>query len=144
MTRDLSPHERHYETPQLPPGSDRSFGWVFATVFAVIGFWPVLHRHEPRWWLWGLAVTLVLIVWLAPHWLAPLNRAWFGIGNALNKVVSPLIMALVFFVIVTPTAWLRRRTGSDVLGLRNSPEVKSYWRLRDPPGPEPDSLKNQF
>lgn len=79
-----------------------------------------------------------------PGWLRSLNRLWFRFGMLLHAVVNPLIMALVFFVAVAPIGLLMRVLGKDPLRLKREPTAKSYWIERRPPGPEPDSLRNQF
>ena len=76
--------------------------------------------------------------------LAPLNRLWFRFGLLLNSIVSPIVMGLLFYLIITPFALFMRLTGKDLLHLRRDPEAASYWIQREPPGPAPDTIKNQF
>lgn len=144
MPRELSPFEGRHEAEKIRAGSDRSFGRVFAAVFAVIGLWPLLHAQMPRWWALAIALAFLVVSAAAPQWLAPLNRAWFLLGKALHAVVSPIVMGAIFFLVVTPIALLRRLGGRDLLGLRFSRQAQSYWVLRNPPGPEPETLKQQF
>jgi len=89
-----------------------------------------------------LAFGIATIV--RPALLAPLNRAWLRFGLLLHKVVSPLVMGVFFFFIFTPMGLLRHGFGNNFLRLKRDPQVASYWILRQPPGPAPDSLKNQF
>ena len=81
---------------------------------------------------------------IRPGLLHPLNLIWFRFGMLLHRVVSPLILGLIFFVSVTPVALIMRVLAKDPLRLKFDREARSYWLDRDPPGPAPDSLKNQF
>jgi hypothetical protein len=128
----------------LKPGSDRNFGFVFAAVFALISCWPLIHGEAPRWIGLGFAAAFGVAAVARPSLLRPLNLAWFRFGLLLHRVVSPLVMGLVFFLCITPMAWLMRLRGKDPLGLARGSEAKSYWIVREPPGPSPTSLRNQF
>jgi hypothetical protein len=79
-----------------------------------------------------------------PSVLSPLNRAWLRFGLLLNRIVSPIVLALVFYGVVTPMAVLFRRFGNNALRLQRDPNSSSYWIARRPPGPAPETLKNQF
>jgi predicted membrane metal-binding protein len=127
-----------------PESSDRSFGFVFAAVFAIAGLWPLVHGAPPRWWALAVAAAFALVALAQPGILRPLNRAWMLLGKLLHKVVSPLVMSAIFFVAVTPTAWLMRRRGIDVLSLRRRPDLSSYWITRAPAEPDAETMKRQF
>jgi hypothetical protein len=144
MARQPQTHETRDHTETVKLGSDRAFGIVFAVVFAIVALWPVINGGAPR--NWALIVSAVfLVVSLArPSLLRPLNLLWFRFGNLLHKVVSPLILGLIFFVSVVPVALTMRVLGKDPLNLKFDPDAQSYWLERDPPGPTPESLKNQF
>jgi len=144
MARQLSAFEGRHDTQEPQASGDRSFGRVFAAVFALIGAWPLVHAQSPRWWAFAIALAFLVVSLTAPHWLAPLNRAWFLLGKALHAVVSPFVMGVIFFAVVTPIAFFRRLGKTDLLGLRFAPQSKSYWVLREPPGPAPETLKQQF
>ena len=125
-------------------GSGRNFGLVFAVIFAAISVWPALIHAEPiRWWALGLAICFLLLAVFAQERLAPFNRSWFKAGLATNRVLSPLIMGLLFFCVVTPMGLILRMFGMDMLRLERS-EATSYWIDRKPPGPAEGSMKNQF
>ena len=79
-----------------------------------------------------------------PRALAPANRAWHRLGLLLHRVMTPVVMSVIFFATVTPMAVFMRLFGKDPLRLKREPEASSYWIPREPPGPEPDSMKNQF
>ena len=118
--------------------SDRSFGFTFAILFSALGLW-----HLRIGWLAAGAIVL-LITLIQPSALAPSNRVWTRFGELLNRIVSPLVSALVFFVAVTPTALILRWKGKDPLRLKLEPAAPSYWIPREPPGPAPESMIRQF
>jgi predicted membrane metal-binding protein len=137
-------HERLADDGVVKRSSDRSFGIVFAVVFAVIGLLPFLFGGAVRWWSFAVAIGFVTVAAIRPELLAPLNRLWFKFGLLLNRIVSPLVMGLLFYLIITPFALFMRLTGKDLLHLRRDPEAASYWIQREPPGPAPDTIKNQY
>jgi hypothetical protein len=129
----------------LKPGSARSFGIVFAIVFAIVGLFPLLSdggdiRH------WGLVISSIFLgsALFAPAILMPLNRIWFKFGLLLHKFFNPLVMAIIFFVFLTPMALIVRFLGK--LSLERGPDrdATSYWIAREPAGPSPKSMINQF
>lgn len=125
-------------------GSDRSFGIVFCVVFAVIGLYPLLGGGDVRLWSLGLAAAFLLAALVRPGLLAPLNRWWLKFGLLLGRIVSPLAMGLVFFLVMTPTGLIMRMLGKDLLRLRLEPAAESYWIERSPPGPAPETMTHQF
>jgi hypothetical protein len=127
-----------------PESSDRSFGFVFAVVFALIAGWPLWHAEPPRWWAAGIAAAFTLAALARPGILHPLNRAWLALGRLLHLVVSPLVMGAIFFLCVTPIGWIMRLRGKDVLSLARRSDLSSYWIGREPPTPQSQSMKNQF
>jgi len=126
------------------PGSDRNFGFVMAGAAAIFGCLPLLRGHQPHWWLLAVAVAFVALGILAPRALFPLNYLWFRFGLLLHRVMSPLVIGAVFFVCVTPIGLMLRLFGKDVLSLRRRADMSSYWIVREPPGPEPGTMANQF
>lgn len=137
-------HESLEARTEVRLGSERAFGVVFAVVFAFIGLLPLLGSREPRYWALVIAGIFLGLAFLAPKSLAPLNRLWFRFGLLLHRVISPLIMGLLFFLVITPTGWIMRLLRKDILHLKFDPKAESYWIERQPPGPDGDSLKNQF
>lgn len=129
--------------------SERSFGLTIAAVLALVGvvkWWraaPVITGQAGLWWLAAAIVFLVLGLWRSAP-LRPLNRAWFRLGLVLHAVASPVVMALLFFCSVTPTALLLRMLGKDVLRLQRDDAAASYWIPRKPPGPVRGTMKDQF
>ena len=144
MARSANLHEDLAREDDIVGSSDRAFGLTLAAVFAVIGVVRLVLGHSyAGWWLGAAAVMLAFaLAW--PAALAPLNRLWLRFGLVLYKVVNPLVMGLVFFTTVIPIGLLMRALGKDPLRLRREPAAGSYWIAREPPGPEPDTMKNQF
>ena len=137
-------HERLSAAEDIEGSSDRSFGNVMAVVFVIIGAWPLLSEGTPRWWSLIVAALFCGLALLLPALLAPLNRLWFSFGLLLNKIISPLVMGLLFYGLITPYAYILRWMGKDLLRLRLDPSADSYWIERKPPGPAPESIKRQF
>ncbi len=129
--------------PALP--SDKKFGLLFALIFSLIGIYN-LYKSGP--WptataLFIVATSFLVAALAAPNVLAPLNRAWFALGLLLGKVVSPVVLGAMFFLLITPVAVLSRWFGRDELRLRKR-NVTSYWVRRDAIGLKAESFKNQF
>lgn len=137
-------HENLSSKFEVEGSSDRSFGTVFAVVFAVIGLLPLWGGGAIRPWALAVAVAFLAVTLVRPGLLRPLNRLWFRFGLLLSMIVSPVVMGLIFVTTVIPTGLLLRLAGKDPLRLRRDPEAESYWIERRPPGPEPDTLRKQF
>lgn len=137
-------HEDLQRQHEVSQGSDRTLGLVFSGVFLLVGCWPLVRGGSVRAWAIGLAVVFLVIALLRPSFLAPLNRLWVSLGLLLHRVVSPLVLGAVFFLVVTPMGLLMQAFGKDPLRLRFDLTASSYWIERRPPGPAPDSMRNQF
>ena len=121
---------------KIKMGSERSFGLVFAGVFALVALLPLRHGLPLRWWALAAAAVFLIVALARPAWLAPLNRLWFRLGLALGAVMTPVMMGLLFVVAVIPTALIMRLLRKDPLHRRLSPEAETYWERRDTqPGP---------
>jgi hypothetical protein len=127
-----------------PESSDRSFGLVFAAAFVVVGCWPLLRLGSPHWWAIGVAVLFALVAGIAPGLLHSLKVSWLALGHLMHRVVSPLVMSAVFFLCVTPIAWIMRRRGKDLLSLERHSDLSSYWIARAPPSSPAETMKRQF
>lgn len=137
-------HEALRREVAVEGSSDRGFGLTMAGVLALVGAVRLWHgAASGPWWLGGAALFLVLAL-AAPGLLRPLNRAWLRLGLLLYRVVNPVVMALLFFLAVTPMALLMRLFGKRPLGLAREPAAPSYWIPRTPPGPEPSTMDRQF
>jgi hypothetical protein len=137
-------HERFAPEKAATPGSDRAFGTVMglaSAVLALLNFW-----HAGRSWTWlsgiGFLFFAAAILW--PATLHPLNMIWFKLGLLLHRVINPLVMALLFYGMVWPTGLVMRALGRDALRLKREPQDESYWIVRRPPGPKPETMKDQF
>ena len=121
-------------------GSNRSFGIVFFIVFLLIALYPLLNSKDVR--IWSLIIALIFLVLglFNSNILSPLNKIWFKFGIILGKIISPIIMGIIFFFVVTPIGYLMRLLGKDLLNLKYS-DNKSYWIEKD--GPK-SKMKNQF
>ena len=120
--------------------SNRSFGIVFFVVFLLIALYPLTYGGEIR--IWSLIISIIFLTLglLNSKILAPLNKIWFKFGILLGKIVSPLIMGIIFFLVVTPIGFIMRLLGKDVLNLKYN-KNKSYWIEKS--GPK-SKMKNQF
>ncbi|MBS0549113.1 MAG: hypothetical protein JSR24_15260 [Proteobacteria bacterium] len=137
-------HEDFSREEEVKGGTDRGFGLVFAGFFAIMAALSWWKGHVA--WHYTLPLSLVFLVvsLTVPRILAPLNKLWLKFGLLLYKVMNPLIMGLLFFVTITPIGVVMRMAGKDFLRMRMDKNAKSYWIERAPPGPPPQSMKNQF
>ena len=120
--------------------SNRSFGIVFFVVFLIISLYPLINDEEIR--LWSLIVASIFLVLglFKSKILTPLNLAWVEFGILLGKIISPIIMAIIFFLVVTPIGIFMRVLQKDLLNLKFN-DKKSYWIKKN--GPK-SKMKNQF
>ena len=120
--------------------SNRSFGIVFFIVFFLIAVYPLIHSEELR--IWSLLISLIFLILglINSRILFPLNKLWFKFGILLGKIVSPIIMGIIFFLVVTPIGFIMRILGKDVLSLKFNTN-KTYWIEKT--GPK-SKMKNQF
>lgn len=151
MTSSL--HENYGRDEDIEGSSDRGFGLTVGGILLAIA----LVRLGLQWWSsgtfalgwveWvfgGVGLPLILLGLIAPAVLAPLNKAWTKLGLLLFKVVNPIVLGLIFVLTVVPIGLLLRAFGKDPLRLKLDPGAESYWIPRDPPGPEPASMPQQF
>ena len=138
-------HERISDGSAVAAGSDRAFGIAFTLVFSVIGLLPLAFGHNPRWWALGIAGALLVVAIVWPRALGPVNRVWFRVARLISRfIITPLLMAVLFYGVVTPTGLLLRLFGKDPLCRRYDGSVRSYWIRREPAGPAPATMQNQF
>ena len=124
--------------------SDRAFGIVIGFFFLLVALSPLRSHHPTRWWALVLSGFFVVFGLLKPAWLSPLNRYWTKLGVLMGRIVGPVVTAVLFYSVVTPTALLFRLFGKDPLRIRLDPSALSYWIERTPPGPAPQTMTNQF
>ena len=120
--------------------SNRSFGIVFFVVFLLITIYPLTHGGDIRIWSAIISVVFLVLGLLNSSILNPLNKIWFKFGIFLGKIISPLIMGIIFFLVVTPIGIIMRIFGKDVLNLKYN-KNQSYWIEKN--GPK-SKMKNQF
>ena len=139
-------HESFNRNIEEKMPSERSFGLVGSGFFLMLSIAPLLkHVHKPiRFWAIGVSVIFLGMAFFWQKPLKPFNRLWYKLGLVMFKVINPFIMAILFFCTVTPIGILMRLFGKDPMRLRGDMSSGSYWILRNPPGPPPDTMKNQF
>ena len=121
--------------------SNRSFGLVFFVVFLAISLWPLKSQGDLR--LWALILSLIFLVLgvLNSKFLTPLNKLWYKFGILLGTIVSPIVMGVVFFIVVTPIGLVMRFLGKDLLGINKNKFVSTYWVNREK---QNTTMKKQF
>ena len=121
-------------------GSNRSFGIVFFIVFLIIALYPLLNDNPLR--LWSLIIALIFLVLglIKSNILTPLNILWMKFGMFLGVFISPIIMGIIFFLVVTPIGLIMRLFGKDLLNLKKN-KTQSYWLTKEK---IKSSMKNQF
>lgn len=120
--------------------SNRSFGIVFFIFFLFIGLYPILNNNSIRFWSLAIAILFLILGILNSNYLSPLNKIWFKFGIFLSKFISPFIVGLIFFFVVTPTGLLMRMIGIDLLNLKFN-KKKSYWINKSDAN---ENMKNQY
>lgn len=129
--------------PQSLP-SNQKFGWFFVGVFILVATHSLWRGFAIfAWAFYFLSFIFFIITTLSPERLSPINKLWFEFGILLGKVVSPIVLAIIFFTLITPAALVTRFFGRDELKLRKR-LTNSYWISRVPAGPTKDSFKNQY
>jgi hypothetical protein len=142
--RYFGAHEFQAREEGVKISSDRSFALVFAGLFALLGTLN-LYQGGTRWYYWfPLAALFGVLAYIAPGVLAPLNRLWAKFGHLLHMIISPVLLGILFYLCISPIGFLMRLTGKDPMRRKFEPAVKSYWIFRAPPGPAPETFKNQF
>lgn len=129
------------EPPKQP--SERSFGFLLTAVLAILAAWPLVSGGDPRVVLLVAAASAGFVSILRPALLRPLNIAWYKFGLALNRIVSPIVLGLLFFLIVTPVGLAARLSGKNLLQ-RRKPDVSTYWLKRQRVEQQSNSMRDQF
>tara|TARA_B100001123_G_scaffold190461_1_gene217264 strand:- start:186 stop:575 length:390 start_codon:yes stop_codon:yes gene_type:complete len=128
----------HYKDIKI--SSNRSFGILFAFVFLLVALWPILNQNEIRIWSLIIAIVFLILGFLNSKLLTPLNKIWFRFGIFLGNFISPIIMGIIFFFVVTPTGLIMKLFNRDLINLKKS-NKKSYWIEKKD---IKSSMKNQF
>tara|TARA_B100000902_G_C26945416_1_gene733139 strand:- start:17 stop:397 length:381 start_codon:yes stop_codon:yes gene_type:complete len=121
--------------------NNKGFGFLFFIVFLLIGLWPLIKGDSPRILFFPIALVFLILGLMNAKILSPLNRLWIKFGELLGKIIAPVVMAFIYFIILTPLSFLIRITGKDLLKVKFSNKVNTYWikRIKDL-GP----MKKQF
>ena len=125
---------------EIKIGSNRSFGIVFFVVFLLISIYPLINEGNIRYWSLMISFIFLILGFLNSKILTPLNKIWFKFGILLGKIISPLVMGMIFFFVVTPIGLLMRIFKKDLLNLKFNSN-KSYWIKKTEPK---SKMKNQF
>tara|TARA_B100000925_G_C21728617_1_gene354087 strand:- start:217 stop:597 length:381 start_codon:yes stop_codon:yes gene_type:complete len=121
-------------------GSNKSFGVVFFIVFFIVSIWPLLKSNEIRIWALILSIIFLTLGLTNSKALTPLNKLWFKFGIFLGNIISPIVMGIIYFAVVTPIALLLKGINKDVLSLKKTKQA-SYWKSKEKYN---SSMKNQF
>ena len=125
---------------KIKVSSNRSFGIVFFVVFLIVALWPIKNNLDIR--IWSLIISFIFLILgiFNSKLLSPLNKIWFKLGILLGKIISPIVMGIIFFTVVTPTAIILKIFKKDVLSLKKN-KSNSYWKKKTH---YKTSMKNQF
>ena len=132
-------HNRSYF--KIIGSTERSFGLVFAAVFAIIGFYPLWYNENIHFWACIIAFIFLFFGIFFPKILIVPNKLWFKLGLLLGAIVAPIVMGMIFFLTVTPIGIIMRLFGKDVINQKIKKNAKSYWIKRNK---SVSSMKNQF
>ena len=122
-------------------GSNRNFASVFFFVFLIISLWPLLNEGPFRIWSIVIAIIFLILGLVNSKLLTPLNKLWFKFGLFLGSIVSPIVMGIVFFLVITPIGFVMKIMGKDLLNKKKDNDKKSYWINR---GKTKSTMKQQF
>ena len=135
--RKLTKMKKHND---IKLSSNRSFGIVFFIFFLLIAIYPLLNNEEIRFWSLVLSLLFLILGIFNSKILTPLNKIWFKFGILLGRIVSPVVLAIIFFLVVTPTGLIMRILGKDLLKLKKN-KNKTYWIKKEK---NLSNMKNQF
>ena len=110
--------------------SNKSFGILFFVVFLGLGLWPLTNDNNPNIYLIIISIIFLILGLLNSKLLSPLNSFWIKFGELLGKIIAPMVMAIIYFLILTPISLMVRLFGKDLLGLKFSKQLKTYWMKR--------------
>lgn len=137
-------HEDLHREQRVDVSSDRSFGLVMSAALLVVGLWPLVSGRPVRPWALVAALVFAAFALLAPRVLRRPNLLWAKLGLLLGKVVSPVVLGVLFFLVLAPFGLVMRALGKDPLRLTLDRDATTYWIERNPPGPAPGSMSDQF
>ena len=141
---DSNFHERLGYPKDLQGSSDRFFGLVFSFFWSLVAFAPLTKGLQIRAWAVTLAAGFLIAGLVRPALLGPLNQLWHRFGRLLQRFTNPIVMAILYFSTIVPFGLIMRLLNRDALRLKWDKESATYWITRRPPGPPPESMKEQF
>ena len=126
---------------EIKTGSNKSFGIVFFVIFIIVALWPLLKDENIR--VWSLIVSIIFLTLglLNSKILTPFNKLWMKLGILLGAIVSPIVMGVVYFGVITPIGLIMKLFGKDVLNLKIDKNKNTYWTLKKK---IPSKMKDQF
>ena len=130
-----------FNKSKIKISSNRNFGLIFFFVFLIVGLWPLLNEGSSRFWSIVIAVIFLILGLLNSKLLTPLNKLWFKFGLFLGSIVSPIVMGIVFFLVITPTGFIVKIMNKDLLNNKYDNKKKSYWITR---AKTKNTMKQQF
>jgi hypothetical protein len=138
-------HENFDRIEKVKLGSDRNFGLTFSAFFMLLAVGPLFLHHHFRPWAFVLSIICLIVAMISPQWFKSLNIIWTQLGLLLNRIVSPVVLAILFFLVFTPMGYLLRFFKKDILDLAWSPQSTSYW-IASPENTaaETSSMRDQF
>ena len=126
---------------KIKVNSNRSFGIVFFFVFLIISLWPLTNENPLRVWSIFVAIIFLILGLMNSKLLTPLNKLWFKFGLFLGSIISPIVMGIIFFLVITPTGFVMKIIGKDLLNKKYDKKKKSYWISRSK---TKSTMKQQF
>jgi len=124
----------------MPMSTNRNFGIVFSIFFLVVALWPLLNSNEIRYWSLIISLIFLILGLINSKILTPLNKLWTKFGYFLGSIISPIVMGIVYFAVVTPTGLIMKLLGKDLLLLKKN-NNQTYWIKKEN---IKSSMKNQF
>ena len=124
-----------------PQSSNKSFGLLFFVVFLILGLWPLKNGENLNFYFITASIIFLILGLINSKLLSPLNKSWIKLGEILGIIIAPIVMALVYFVVLTPISIIVRIFGKDLLGLKFLKEKETYWIKRKK---SLGSMKKQF
>ena len=132
---------KRVDSDKIKISSNRSFGLLFFVIFLIVSLWPLTHEGSIRIWSVIISIVFLILGLLNSKFLTPLNLLWFKFGMILGAIVSPIVMGIIFFLVVTPIGLVLSIMGKDVLNKKYNKKKETYWIKRETPI---GTMKRQF
>lgn len=140
-SKENNSHENYNRVETTLVGSEKNFGLTFAVIFMLLALAPLIRQHPPRWWAVALSLLFLTLALISPKLLKIPNLYWFKFGMLLHTILSPIILALLFFAVFTPLGLVLRLFRKDILNIKIKKSLASYWIKSDA---SITSMKDQF